>query len=72
MIRFIKGFGQFWYDFIVGDDWKIAAAVVIALVITLAGLLTDVLSTTSATVFGGIALLVTFISSMVIDVRASS
>ena len=28
---FIKGFGQFWYDFIIGDDWKIAAAVVIVL-----------------------------------------
>ena len=27
----VKGFGQCWYDFIVGDDWKIAAAVVTAL-----------------------------------------
>lgn len=27
----VKGFGRFWYDFIVGDDWKIAAAVVGAL-----------------------------------------
>lgn len=72
MIRFVKGFGQFWYDFIVGDDWKIAAAVVTTLAITLAGLLTDVLSTTSATVFGGIALLAAFITSMVIDVRGSA
>ena len=30
-MRFIKGFGQFWYDFIIGDDWKIAAAVVLVL-----------------------------------------
>jgi hypothetical protein len=30
-VGFIKGFGQFWYDFIIGDDWKIAAAVVIVL-----------------------------------------
>jgi len=29
-MRYLKGFGQFWYDFIVGDDWKIATAVVIA------------------------------------------
>jgi hypothetical protein len=24
----IKAFGQFWYEFIVGDDWRIAAGVV--------------------------------------------
>lgn len=72
MIRFAKGFGQFWYDFVVGDDWKIAFAVVTTLAITLAGLLTDILSTTTATVFGGIALLVAFIASMVIDVRGSA
>jgi hypothetical protein len=30
-VKFVRGFGQFWYDFIIGDDWKIAAAVVIAL-----------------------------------------
>jgi hypothetical protein len=30
-VRFIKGFGKFWYDFIIGDDWKIAAAVVLVL-----------------------------------------
>ena len=27
----LKAFGQFWYDFIIGDDWKIAAGVVLAL-----------------------------------------
>jgi hypothetical protein len=29
-------FFAFWYDFIVGDDWRVAVAVVIALVITYA------------------------------------
>ncbi len=29
-------FGQFWYDFIVGDDWTIALAVVLALAVTYA------------------------------------
>jgi hypothetical protein len=24
-MRYVVGFGRFWYDFIVGDDWKIAA-----------------------------------------------
>ena len=26
-MKFIRGFGRFWYDFLIGDDWKIAAAV---------------------------------------------
>jgi hypothetical protein len=30
----LVGFGRFWYDFIVGDDWRIAAAVVVALIVT--------------------------------------
>jgi hypothetical protein len=29
--RSLRGFGAFWWDFIVGDDWVIAAAVVVAL-----------------------------------------
>ncbi len=27
----VRGFGAFWWDFIVGDDWRIAAGVVLAL-----------------------------------------
>jgi hypothetical protein len=30
-MRFIRAFGRFWYDFIVGDDWRIAAGVVLVL-----------------------------------------
>lgn len=29
-----RGFGLFWWDFIVGDDWRIAAGVVLALAVT--------------------------------------
>ena len=32
-MRYITGFLHFWYDFIVGDDWTIAAAVVLTLVL---------------------------------------
>ena len=31
---YLKNFLLFWYDFIVGDDWVIAAGVVIALVVS--------------------------------------
>ena len=27
-MRFVVAFGRFWYDFVVGDDWRIAAGVV--------------------------------------------
>jgi hypothetical protein len=30
----MKAFFRFWYDFIVGDDWTIAVAVVVSLAIT--------------------------------------
>jgi hypothetical protein len=34
MMRRVRAFGAFWYDFIVGDDWRVALGVVAALVIT--------------------------------------
>jgi len=30
-MRFITGFFKFWYDFIVGDDWRLAIGVIVAL-----------------------------------------
>ena len=33
-MRYLTGFFAFWYDFIVGDDWLVAAGVVISLAIT--------------------------------------
>jgi hypothetical protein len=36
MIARLKAFGAFWYDFIVGDDWRVAVFVVAALAITFA------------------------------------
>jgi hypothetical protein len=33
-MRRLKAFGAFWYDFVIGDDWLIAAGVVVALTIT--------------------------------------
>jgi hypothetical protein len=33
-MKYIIGFFEFWYDFIVGDDWTVAAGVVVALALT--------------------------------------
>ena len=34
MSRWLRSFGAFWYDFVVGDDWRGAAAVALALTAT--------------------------------------
>jgi hypothetical protein len=36
MIRKIRAFGAFWYDFVIGDDWRVALGVVVAFAITFA------------------------------------
>lgn len=33
-MKHVKAFGAFWYDFIVGDDWQVAALVVAGLALT--------------------------------------
>ena len=37
-MSYVRAFGRFWWDFIVGDDWVVAAAVGLGLVLT--GILT--------------------------------
>jgi hypothetical protein len=33
-MSYVLAFARFWYEFIVGDDWRVAVAVVAALAIT--------------------------------------
>jgi hypothetical protein len=32
----LRAFGAFWYDFLIGDDWRVAIGVVLALAATAA------------------------------------
>jgi hypothetical protein len=32
----IRSFGRFWWDFVVGDDWRAAAGIVVAIAVTAA------------------------------------
>lgn len=32
--RSVRAFAAFWWDFVVGDDWRIAAGVIVALAVT--------------------------------------
>ncbi len=34
MSRWLRSFGAFWYDFVIGDDWRGAAVVAAALALT--------------------------------------
>jgi hypothetical protein len=53
-MNLIKGFFQFWYDFIVGDCWEIAAGIAIVLGVTgcLIGTKIWMLSEITATIDG--------------------
>jgi len=33
-VRYLRAFGRFWWNFIVGDDWRVAAGVAVALAST--------------------------------------
>jgi hypothetical protein len=33
-VRYLRSFGRFWWNFIVGDDWRVAAGVAVALGVT--------------------------------------
>ena len=33
-MRYLGAFGRFWWNFIVGDDWRVAAGVAVALALT--------------------------------------
>jgi hypothetical protein len=34
VVSWIVGFGRFWYRFIIGDDWTVAASVAVGLAVT--------------------------------------
>lgn len=71
-MRFLRGFGQFWYDFIVGDDWKVAAAVVGVLVLGVILLLSGALTGSALVLLLTAALLAAFAMVVLVDARRGS
>lgn len=67
-MRFLAALGRFWYDLIIGDDPKIAVAVILALTVTAALLLLG-LPDSITTLTGGILVLTLFTAALVIDLR---
>jgi hypothetical protein len=33
-MTYLRSFGRFWWNFVVGDDWRVAAGVAVALAVT--------------------------------------
>jgi hypothetical protein len=64
-MKYITGFFRFWYDFLIGDSWKIALGVVLVIIATrwviaaspnLAGVAEPVFFAALLAVFGGVLL----------------
>jgi len=68
-VKLLKSFGQLWYDFVIGDDWKIAVAVVAALAVVAGAMKAGVFGDHGLAVLGGVLVMVFFAVSLVVDVR---
>jgi len=68
-VKVLTEFGKFWYELLIGDDWKIAASVVVSL--TLAALLVTQtgVSDQVVAVVGGALVVTGFCVSLILDVR---
>ncbi|MGH8896008.1 MAG: hypothetical protein ACRDZ4_03040 [Egibacteraceae bacterium] len=67
-MRFLVSFARFWYSFIIGDDWKIAIAVVASLCTAVALL---AVGTPDAVLLPvtGLLIVVAFTIVVILDVR---
>ena len=70
-MRFLKAFGLFWYDFIIGDDWKIAAYVVGALAIAAVLAVNGVFSDGATVILGAVLTMILFALGVRHDARRS-
>jgi hypothetical protein len=70
MKRLVVGFGRFWYKVLVGDDWKIAVAVVTTMVLGAVVLLVFDPAEQIFTCGLGVALMAVFAIALRIDVRS--
>ncbi len=68
-MKVLRAFGQFWYDFIIGDDWKIAVGVLLALIIIFVAMTFGTLGDSALAIFGGAVIVTLFVVSLLLDVR---
>lgn len=68
-MKYLIAFAKFWYDFIIGDDWKIAVSVVLALGLTYLLRLSRLIHGHSVPVIGGVLVMAAFSLSLYMDTR---
>jgi hypothetical protein len=61
----VKAFGRFWFDFLVGEDWRIAAGVVVALGLGALALRAELFSDSLLAVLVGAAIVAVAVVSVV-------
>ncbi|GAA2666913.1 hypothetical protein [Streptomyces lunalinharesii] len=68
VLRLVKGFARFWYAFLIGDDWKIAASVVAVLLVGAVALLAGAAPGGGLAVLLGLLLMAGFGVVLLLDV----
>lgn len=68
-MKFVKGFFRFWYDFIIGDDWKIAVSVLIPLAVGAGFVLNGFGESLLLPPLVAVALAASFVVALTIDVK---
>ena len=68
----IRGFFRFWYDFIVGDCWQIAAGVVVVLVASILLVRTQVVPHTSLPFLVAAAIMLLVALSTLLELRTKA
>ncbi len=69
ILRGVIGFFRFWYDFIVGDAWEIAAGIALVLFASILALRSHVLADSSVSYFVGAVVVLLVAASVVWEFR---
>jgi hypothetical protein len=64
-MRYVVAFGRFWWDFIVGEDWRVAASVAVVLLVAGVAVSAELASDGVLTVATGTALALLAMASIV-------
>jgi len=70
-VRYLRGFGRFWFDFLIGDDWRIAAGVATVLGVGAVLVRLEVLDDTLVMLLVAAALVGVVVASVVVGGLAS-
>ena len=64
-MKFLRGFVSFWYQLIIGDDWRIAAGVAVALAFGALLAANDILGGSALAVLVGALIFAGFVANVV-------